>query len=146
MSATEHELYRQALLEHVRRPRNSGKLEFPDLRSVAVNPLCGDELEVTVALDGENIRDIRVQVRACAFTQASASLMSVLVSGISLAEAAALSHKFKSVMESASEQLPVELDSLSPLLEINRHRSRVRCVLLSWEALNDCIAERHQLR
>jgi NifU-like protein involved in Fe-S cluster formation len=72
--------------------------------------------------------------------------MSVLVSGISLAEAAALSHKFKSVMESASEQLPVELDSLSPLLEINRHRSRVRCVLLSWEALNDCIAERHQLR
>ena len=44
-----------ALLEHVRRPSNTGRVESPDRRASAQNPLCGDELELTMRLEGERI-------------------------------------------------------------------------------------------
>ena len=145
MPVGENALYREALLEHVRHPRNRGALASPDLRASVQNPLCGDELEVTVNLDGEKIVEIKVQVRACSFAQASSSLMSVLVNGIALDEVLSYWRKFKDAMENASEQLPVELDALSPLLVVNKLRSRVGCVLLPWEALINCIDEHQKI-
>jgi len=78
-------LYREVLLDHARHPRHAGRLDRPDLTGSAHNPLCGDQLEVTVALDGQSIRDIRGAVRGCIIAQASCSLMTELVMGKPLA-------------------------------------------------------------
>jgi nitrogen fixation NifU-like protein len=141
----EYELYRQALLEHVRHPRNVGTLESPDRRASIQNPLCGDELEVMLRLDGDRICEVRVQPRVCSFALASSSLMSVLVSGVTLAEAVECWRRFERVLETASESLPDDLASLTPLLVVNddRYRSRLACVRLAWEALEICLAPNH---
>jgi nitrogen fixation NifU-like protein len=141
----ENELYRQTLLEHVRRPSNTGRVESPDRRASAQNPLCGDELELTMRLEGERIDEIRVQVRACSFAVASSSMMSELVSGSSLEEAWARWQMFQELWEDASAALPPSLASLAPLLVArdDKYRSRRACVLLPWQALHECLAVSH---
>jgi nitrogen fixation NifU-like protein len=141
----ENELYRRALLEHVRRPSNSGRVESPNRRASAQNPLCGDELELTMRLEGERIDEIRVQVRACSFAVASSSMMSELVSGISLEEARACGQMFQELWEDNSTALPPSLASLAPLLATrdDKYRSRRACVLLPWQALRECLAVSH---
>ena len=49
-------IYRDILLEHARHPKNSGRLENPELSVSVHNPLCGDELELTLAISGELTR------------------------------------------------------------------------------------------
>jgi nitrogen fixation NifU-like protein len=141
----ENEFYRRAMLEHVRRPSNTGRVESPDRRASAQNPLCGDELELTIRLEGERIDEIRVQVRACSFAVASSSMMSELVSGISLEEARARWRMFQELWEDASAALPPSLASLAPLLVArdDKYRSRRACVLLPWQALHECLAVSH---
>ena len=134
-------LYRDAILEHARNPRNAVPVADPQRRARASNPLCGDELELTLALDGateaepERIRAIGIQVRGCAVAQASASLMSEAVQGRSLAEATRLGEAFRQVMSGERADLPPALESLRPLESVRQHRSRIACTLLPWTAL-----------
>ena len=128
-------LYREAILEHARHPRNAAPVADPQARARAANPLCGDELELTLALEAGTIRAIGVQVRGCAIAQASASLMSEAVQGRSLAEAAALGERFLQVMGGEGAELPAALESLRPLESVRQHRSRIACTLLAWTAL-----------
>jgi nitrogen fixation protein NifU and related proteins len=128
-------LYREILLDHARHPRRSGTLDQPDLVGTAHNPLCGDQVRLTVALDGERIADIRGAVRGCVIAQAACSLMAELVAGKSLGEARTLGQAFREALEGSSDTLAPGLETLSPLLEVRRHRSRAGCALLAWEAL-----------
>ena len=40
------DLYDACILDHCREPRNSARLGSPDATSRAVNPFCGDEVDV----------------------------------------------------------------------------------------------------
>ena len=88
---TKDTIYRDILLEHARYPKNYGRLENPGLSASVNNPLCGDELELTLALSGELIQDCRTIVRGCSICQASASIMSEMIIKKTLKEAIILS-------------------------------------------------------
>ena len=135
MTDNADDLYRDIILEHARHPRNAESVANPHKRARASNPLCGDELEVTLALDGETIAAIGVQVRGCAIAQASTSLMSEVVLGKTLHESDALGRAFKEMMEGTRMELPAALDSLKPLEAVRQHSSRITCTLLAWQAL-----------
>ena len=51
-------LYQEMILDHYRRPRNKGTLEHADATVPMRNPLCGDELTLELAMDGDVIRDV----------------------------------------------------------------------------------------
>ena len=87
-------IYRDLLLDHARHPKNSGCLEHPDLKASAFNPLCGDELELTLALSGETIHDCKTQVRGCTICIASASMMSEFILKRTLSEVMQISKEF----------------------------------------------------
>lgn len=71
------ELYREYILEHYKRPHHFGQLEQHDLHAHDVNPLCGDELEVQIAVDDDGvITDLAFSGTGCAISQASASIAS----------------------------------------------------------------------
>ena len=76
---TKETIYRDILLEHARHPKNSGRLENPGLSASVHNPLCGDELELSLTLSGKLIQDCRTMVRGCFICQASASIMSEMI-------------------------------------------------------------------
>jgi nitrogen fixation NifU-like protein len=79
-------LYRDFILEHYRNPHNHGVLDPHDLHFADSNPTCGDELTMTLRLDpaGERIADVAFDGRGCAISQASASIMTDELRGMSL--------------------------------------------------------------
>jgi nitrogen fixation protein NifU and related proteins len=79
-------LYRDFILEHYREPHNRGVLEPSDLRFADSNPTCGDELSMTLRLDaaGTHVADVAFEGRGCAISQASASIMTDELRGMSL--------------------------------------------------------------
>ncbi len=81
-------LYRDFILEHYREPHNRGVLDPHDLHFADSNPTCGDELSMTLRLDAmrERVADVAFDGRGCAISQASASIMTDELRGMSLAE------------------------------------------------------------
>jgi nitrogen fixation protein NifU and related proteins len=83
-------IYREAILDHSRNPRNRGTLEPADFTFEDVNPLCGDEIRIDARTDGERITEIRFSGRGCAISQAAASILTELVEGRLLDEVKAI--------------------------------------------------------
>ena len=135
---TKPSIYRDLLLEHARHPNNCGRLERPDLRATAFNPLCGDELELTLAVSEDIIQDCKTKVRGCSICQASASMMSDLILTKTLQEAEKISKVFTESLSKETEGISESLDSLRPLIALKKHRSRIKCMKLAWDALEDC--------
>ena len=81
-------LYRDFILEHYREPHNRGVLDPHDLHFADSNPTCGDEMTLTLRLDasGERIADVAFDGRGCAISQASASIMTDELRGMTLGE------------------------------------------------------------
>ena len=84
------ELYRENLMDHYRHPRNHGTLEHPDCEAEGKNPLCGDEVEIDVEVADGKIAAIRFAGNGCAVSQAATSMLTELVEGLPVEEAAAL--------------------------------------------------------
>ena len=135
---TKPSIYRDLLLEHARHPNNCGRLESPDLRATAFNPLCGDELELTLAVSEDIIQDCKTKVRGCSICQASASMMSDLILTKTLQEAEKISKVFTESLTKENELISESLDALRPLIALKKHRSRIKCMKLAWDALEDC--------
>ena len=135
------DLYRDIILEHFRNPRSQGRLDHPTLISHGMNPFCGDELELTVALEGETIRDLRVQPKGCSISQASASMMTEALKGKSIREAEELAHRFKAVMlEGASLDPGPEMEDLQALEGVKKYPVRIKCAILSWNTFLEGLA------
>ncbi len=86
------DLYREVILDHYKNPHNYGLLEPNDAYAEGQNPLCGDEVSVSIrfAADGETIEAIGFEGRGCAISQAATSMLTDLVKGKKASEAAAL--------------------------------------------------------
>ena len=131
-------IYRDILLDHARHPKNSGRLENPGLSASVHNPLCGDELELTLALSGELIHDCKTIVRGCSICQASASIMSEMIIKKTLKEAIKTGRLFDESLRKDNENIPKMVEPLRPFLALKKHRSRIKCMKLAWDALEEC--------
>jgi nitrogen fixation protein NifU and related proteins len=86
------QMYREQILDHYKNPRGHGAVEDADARAEGVNPLCGDEVTISVAFadDGDTIRDVAFEGRGCAISQAASSMLMEMVKGRSASEVAAM--------------------------------------------------------
>jgi nitrogen fixation protein NifU and related proteins len=86
------QMYREVILDHYKSPRGHGLIEDADAQAEGENPLCGDEVKISVkfAEDGETIAAIGFEGRGCAISQAATSMLTELVQGRKAAEVAAL--------------------------------------------------------
>ena len=137
MSSAKHEaLYQELILDHYRRPRNKGAIERPDAEGAVANPLCGDALSVTVAIDGDRVRAARFAGHGCSISQASASMMTQLVRGKTLAEVAALRRRFSQLLAGDAEAAAdPALGDARALAGVARYPTRHKCASMGWEAL-----------
>jgi len=117
---TDDQFYREVILDHYKNPRSYGALADPDARAEGQNPLCGDEVAISVkfAADGETIEQIGFEGRGCAISQAATSMLTELVQGRTASEVAAL----------AKEELLEEIGI--PLTPI-----RLKCAILGLGVL-----------
>jgi nitrogen fixation protein NifU and related proteins len=86
------QMYREQILDHYKNPRGHGVVEGADARAEGMNPLCGDEVTISVAFadDGDTIRDVAFEGRGCAISQAASSMLMEMVKGRSASEVAAM--------------------------------------------------------
>src|ERR1041385_5011646 len=86
------QLYREVILDHYKNPRGHGLIEDADAVAEGQNPLCGDEVTVSVRFgaDGETIDEVGFEGRGCAISQAATSMLTEIVRGRTAGEVAAL--------------------------------------------------------
>ena len=135
------ELYKEVILDHYRAPRNKGRLDPHDVLLERNNPLCGDEIELFLKFDGENLEGIAFDGKGCSISQASASMMTEKVKGLSAKDAAALAEEIKSMMAGDSEGDADVLGDLVSLKGVVKYPVRIKCALLGWNTLLEGIEE-----
>lgn len=127
------DLYRDIILDHYRTPRNRGRLEIPTIATHGDNPLCGDEIEVSLLVEDGRISDLRFDGKGCSISQASASMMTEAVKGKTLSEARDLVSGFKGMMQ--GEEPDDDLGDIEALQGVRKYPVRIKCALLSWTTL-----------
>ncbi|HEY1506321.1 MAG TPA: SUF system NifU family Fe-S cluster assembly protein [Stellaceae bacterium] len=133
------ELYQDIILDHGRKPRNFHKIDQPSHFAQGHNPLCGDRVTVYLDIEGDRIKDVSFEGRGCAISTASASLMTEVLKGKTLAEAEALFKAFHAEVTggevpAVDEQLQDDFDRLAPLEGVKAYPTRVKCATLAWHA------------
>jgi nitrogen fixation NifU-like protein len=85
------QLYREVILDHYKNPRSHGLIEDADAVAEGQNPLCGDEISVSVRFgEDDTIEQIGFEGRGCAISQAATSMLSELVQGRTAQDVAAM--------------------------------------------------------
>jgi nitrogen fixation protein NifU and related proteins len=136
------ELYQEIILEHYKRPHGRGLREPFGGEAHHVNPTCGDEVTIRVAVADSVINDLSYEGMGCSISQASASVLHDLVSGSSLADASRAHDAFVALMGGRGEVEPDEdvLGDAVAFAGVARYPARVKCALLPWMAFKDAAA------
>ena len=114
---------RENILDHYRHPRHKGHLEHPTHSFRDENPLCGDNVQIDLHVDGDDvIDDVRFDGHGCSISLASASMLAERLKGLPLSEAKKLSK------EDILQALGIELGPV-----------RLKCALLSLKVLKGAI-------
>jgi nitrogen fixation NifU-like protein len=150
------DLYREVILDHYRSPRNRGELPVPPATHVeGFNPLCGDEIQLYLLLDGDTIVDVKMSGHGCSISQSSASMMTAAIKGKSIDAARAIVRSFKAMMTVHEGDLGSDaptapgngaaegpnLGDLEALRGVVKFPVRIKCATLAWNTLTQALDE-----
>jgi len=136
-------MYQEIILDHYRHPHRRGLREPFDAEVHHVNPTCGDEVTLRVALadlpDGPTVADVSYEGMGCSISQASTSVMTDLVVGKPVAEALRVGEEFLALLQSRGQAEPDEdvLEDAVAFAGVAKYPARIKCALLGWMAWKD---------
>ena len=140
------ELYQEVILDHGKNPRNFRDVEDATCHARGNNPLCGDQLVVYLKIgEGDVIEDVSFVGNGCAISVASASMMTELVKGKTIAQTEHLFERFHAMCtgdEDHSDDGTLaddDMDRLSVLSGVRAFPVRVKCATLAWHTMNAAI-------
>ena len=130
------ELYQEVILDHNKNPRNFGKLEHANCEARGHNPLCGDMLRLFLKIDNEIIVDVSFEGKGCAISQASASLMTEVLKGLSISQAHDIFNKVHMLLTDDNFDInSLPSLKLQVLSGVRAYPARVKCASLAWHTL-----------
>jgi nitrogen fixation NifU-like protein len=142
MDDTLRELYQEVILDHSRHPRHFGKLDHATHSGEGYNPLCGDRVNIylDVGTDGR-VKDIAFEGKGCAISQASASLMTDMLKGRTVAEAEELMSGFLHLVkgEKAGALAEDDRERLDVMAGVSAFPMRVKCATLAWHTMKSAL-------
>jgi nitrogen fixation protein NifU and related proteins len=135
------QMYREVILDHYKNPRGHGVLDHADAQAEGQNPLCGDEVTISVrfADDGETIDEVGFEGRGCAISQAATSMLTEMVKGRKASEVAALP-KEELLEEIGIPLTPIRLKCAIlglGVLKVALHRAKGTPLPAEWQSLAD---------
>ena len=131
------ELYQEVIVDHNKNPRNFHKLTACSHQAQGYNPLCGDQIALYLDIKDNKIVDVGFQGAGCAISTASASLMTEIIKGKTLAEAQTLFVDFHSLV--TGNEVPdkhTNIGKLTVLAGVKEYPARVKCATLAWHAFH----------
>ena len=134
-------LYQEVILDHYKHPQHKGLLSTYDAQVHHVNPSCGDEITLNIALNNGSISSLSWDGVGCSISQASVSIMSDLVIGKSIDEARIILDNFVELMQSKGLKTgdPEILEDAVSLAGVSKFPARIKCALLGWMAYQDAV-------
>jgi len=119
------DMYRQQILDHYKNPRNYGEIEGADIEHVGENPMCGDTIKMFVVLadDDDTVEHVSFIGDGCAISQASASMLSEELQGMSL-----------------SAVREMDRDDIIDMLGVELSPMRIKCAVLAEKVAQDGVA------
>jgi nitrogen fixation NifU-like protein len=135
------QLYQEIILDHYRNPHRHGLREPFDAESFQINPTCGDEVTLRVALDGDRVADVSYESMGCSISQAATSVLTDLVVGRTVAESTSTMDAYMEMVQSRGQVEPDEdvLQDAVAFAGVARYPARVKCALLGWMAFKDAV-------
>jgi nitrogen fixation NifU-like protein len=136
------QLYQEIILDHYRNPHRQGLREPFDAESYQINPVCGDEVTLRVALDGDRVADVSYDAIGCSISQAATSVLTDLVVGRTVDESKSTMDAYMEMVQSRGQVEPDEdvLQDAVAFAGVSRYPARVKCALLAWMAFKDAIS------
>ncbi|MGR6742800.1 Fe-S cluster assembly sulfur transfer protein SufU [Microbacterium sp. F1-18] len=141
-------LYQELILDHSKHPVGNPLHDVGDAAhadSHQKNPVCGDEITLRVAVDGDRITEVSWEGTGCSISQASASMLASLVEeeiegdGMTRTDAVALIERFREALRSRGT-IPLDEETFgdaAALSGVSKFSARVKCAMLAWVALED---------
>lgn len=140
-------MYQDVILDHYKHPHHRGLREPFGAEVFHVNPVCGDEVTLRVALseDGATVTDISYDGQGCSISQASTSVLTDQVIGQSVPEALHTVNAFTEMVSSRGNVAGEEdvLGDGVAFAGVAKYPARVKCALLGWMAFKDALAQAH---
>jgi len=124
------DLYQQLIIDHNKNPQNYRYLENASHSADGHNPLCGDEITVSLIEKNGIIEDITFMGSGCAISKASASMMTSTLKKIKMEDAKTMFDNFHT-LATTGESLE-DMGKLSVLAGVHKYPSRVKCATLAW--------------
>ena len=134
------QMYREVILDHFSHPRNKGAVEPADVVRDGANPLCGDEIRVSLRVRDGVVEDVRFDGKGCSISQASASMMTEQVKGKPVDDALRVVESFKAMMHTG-DVAPGGLGDLEALQGVVKFPVRIKCATLAWNTLQQALDE-----
>ena len=86
-------MYTDLVMDHFSNPRNVGEIDDADGVGQIGNPVCGDVMRISIAVTDDRISDIKFKTFGCGAAVATSSMVTEMVKGKTLEEAADISNK-----------------------------------------------------
>ncbi len=139
------QMYQEVILDHYKHPHGRGLREPFGAQVHHVNPTCGDEVTLRVALsaDGEVVDDVSYDGEGCSISQAATSVLTDLVVGMPLEQAMATLDAFREMVGSKGTVAGDEdvLGDGVAFAGVSKYPARVKCALLGWMAFKDAVLQ-----
>ena len=133
-------LYKEVIIDHYKNPHNRGVLDSPELEFNGHNPLCGDTVTLHIQTDGKQVTDIKFQGEGCSISQASISMMTDKIKGLTPDEVLELVENFRAMMK-GEEDPEIDMGELEVLQGVKQFPARIKCALLGWDTLKQAIGQ-----
>lgn len=142
------QLYQEVILDHSRSPRNFRRPAQPTCQAEGHNPMCGDAISVFLMVDDHDvIEDAAFQGQGCAISLASASLMTGILKGRTVAEADQLFEAFQRLCTASepdaggSSGWEAEAwERLGVFTGVRAFPVRIKCATLAWHTMKAALA------
>lgn len=135
-------LYRDVILDHYRAPHGKTKLARVDARADGMNPLCGDEVDVHIAVSSDGrIEGVHLDSRGCAISVSSGSILYDLIIGTTPAEARRILAAVKAVLHGGELPTDPNLGDFDALEGVKKFPVRIKCALLPWTTLDEALRD-----
>lgn len=132
-------LYNERILELAATLSKVGRLENAEFSSEAVSRLCGSKVTVDIKISGNKINDFSHVVKACALGQASSSVMAKKIIGTEINELLDLKIRMKEMLKDDGPPPSGKWSDLEVLQPVKDYKGRHSSVLLTFDAVEDCI-------
>ena len=134
------ELYKEVILDHYKSPRNKRDLPGGELSCRKNNPLCGDEITIHAHLEGDRVAEVTFEGSGCSISQASASMLTETVTGVTVEEAEKIASEFRGMMEGKVDPDEESFGDLIALKGVVKYPVRIKCAVLAWDVLQEALS------